>query len=90
VPIDCSRRDVGTTLMIRYVDATGREWLVRELVDYDSHAVGPDGLPTIVRSCLVFESAGEHRVADDAPLNWREYDDGLAEQFARALRLPSS
>jgi hypothetical protein len=74
--------------MTRYVDTAGREWLVRELVEYDTHAVGPDGFPLVIRSALVFECHGERRVADDAPLDWRAYANGLAEQFARATRLP--
>jgi hypothetical protein len=71
-----------------HVDSTGREWLVRELVEYDTHAVGADGFPPIVRSALVFESHGERRVADDAPLDWRTVEGTLAQQFARATRLP--
>jgi hypothetical protein len=77
-------------MMTHYVDTTGREWLVRELVEYDTHAVGPDGFPLIVRSALVFESAGERRVADDAPVGWRAVAGALTQQFARATRLPSA
>jgi len=76
--------------MTHFVDAMGREWLVRELVEYDSHSVGPDGFPVVIRSALVFESGNESRLADDAPLDWRAHADGLAREFARALRLPLS
>jgi hypothetical protein len=71
-----------------YVDADGREWLVRELVEYDTFVVGPDGFPAVARSTLVFECDGERRTADDAPIDWRDYTDGLAKQFAKATRLP--
>lgn len=73
-----------------FVDSVGREWIVRELVEYDSHAVGPDGFPPVIRSALVFESGGERRLADDVPLDWRAHEDGLSREFARALRLPVS
>ena len=71
-----------------YVDSTGREWLVRELVEYDVHLIGSDGFPLVVRSALVFESDGERRLADDAPVDWRSSAESLAKQFARATRLP--
>jgi hypothetical protein len=70
------------------VDPEGREWLVRELVEYDTFAVGPDGFPAVARSTLVFECDGERRTADDARIDWRAYADGLAQQFERATRLP--
>lgn len=73
-----------------YVDSTGREWLVRELVEYDTHLTGPDGFPLVVRSALVFESGSERRLADDVPLDWAAYKESVAEQFARATRLPQS
>jgi hypothetical protein len=73
--------------MTYYVDSTGREWVVRELVEYDTHAVGSDGFPLVVRSALVFDSDGERRVADDAPLDWRGVAGALTQQFARATRI---
>jgi hypothetical protein len=76
--------------MTRYVDTTGRAWLVRELVEYDLNVVGPDGFPVVVRSTLVFDSDNERRVADDAPLDWRDAAATLAEQFARAARMTPS
>jgi hypothetical protein len=73
-----------------YVDPTGREWLVRELVEYDAHLIGPDGFPVVVRSALVFESGADRLLADDVPVDWANYAESLAEQFARATRLPQS
>jgi hypothetical protein len=73
-----------------YVDPAGRNWLVRELVEYDTHRTGHDGFPLVVRSALVFESDGERRFADDVPVDWWTYEESLAEQFARAARLPQS
>jgi hypothetical protein len=81
----------GSWAMVEhFVDSVGREWIVRELVEYDSHGVGPDGFPPVIRSALVFECGGERRVADDVPLDWRTNADALGREFARALRLPLS
>jgi hypothetical protein len=71
-----------------YVDTDGREWLVRELVESDATSIGPDGFPPVIRSTLVLDRDGERRTANDAPLRWRDHTDGLAQQFARARRLP--
>lgn len=68
----------------RYVDPTGREWVVRELVDYGSGEIAPGRWPRPVRSTVVFESDRERRVADDAPLDWRKREGALAELFERA------
>jgi hypothetical protein len=76
--------------MTYYVDNTGREWLVRELVEYDTHALGPDGFPLVVRSALVFDSGDERRVADDAPLDWRGVAGALTQQFARATPIATA
>lgn len=70
-----------------YTDDAGREWRVHEIVGYSEKTPPPGELPKVVRTAVVFESDGERRIADDAPLGWRDQPDTLAALFARA-RLP--
>lgn len=67
-----------------FADQTGRVWQVHEIVGYSSKTPDPGTLPEVVRSAVVFESKGERRMADDAPLDWRAQPDALPELFARA------
>ena len=71
-----------------YSDHAGREWHVHEIVSYSEKTPPPGELPTVVRAAIVFESAGERRIADNVPLDWRQRPDTLAPLFARA-RLPN-
>jgi hypothetical protein len=72
---------------VNYTDDSGRTWLVREIVSYASAAVGE--FPAVDRAAVVFESDGERRLADDAPLDWREHADVVGQLFGRAQRLTS-
>jgi hypothetical protein len=74
---------------MHYADDSGREWLVREIVSYAEMGTPPGHFPEVVRTAVVFESDGERRIADNAPLDWRSQADALAKLFARA-RLPKS
>jgi hypothetical protein len=68
-----------------FTDGGGRRWRVRELVRPDAAAaVTPDRAPALTRATLVFESRGERRFANDAPLNWRDHRPLLGDLFARA------
>ncbi len=77
------RGDRSTT----FTDGGGRRWRVRELVRPDAAATAAPGrLPALTRATLVFESRGERRFANDAPLDWRERRPQLADLFAKAKR----
>ncbi len=70
-----------------FTDGSGRRWRVRELVRPDATApIAPGRMPALTRATLVFESRGERRFANDAPLDWREHRPLLADLFARAKR----
>ena len=70
-----------------FTDGGGRRWRVRELVRPDARAtVAPGRVPALTRATLVFESRGERRFANDAPLDWREHRRLLTDLFARAKR----
>jgi hypothetical protein len=74
---------------VTYTDDAGREWLVREIVSYASDAsVGE--FPPVDRAALVFESHGERRLADDAPIDWRDHLEAIGELFHRAHPLATS
>jgi hypothetical protein len=62
---------------------------VREIVSYAEAGTPKGKFPQVVQSAVVFESAGERRIADNAPLDWRARDGALAALFTRA-RLPRS
>jgi hypothetical protein len=72
--------------IMHYTDGTGREWLVREIVSYAETGTPPGDFPAVVRTALVFESHGERRIADNAPLAWRDRIDMLSVLFDRARR----
>lgn len=67
-----------------FTDDTGREWEVHEIVGYSTKTPDPGELPKVVRSALVFESSGERRIVDDAPLDWRTRPNELPTLFAQA------
>ena len=70
-----------------FTDGGGRRWRVRELVRPDVTAkVNGRRMPALTRATLVFESRGERRFANDAPLDWREHRPLLSDLFARARR----
>jgi hypothetical protein len=70
-----------------YTDGGGRRWRVRELVRPDARSpVRPGHLPALTRATLVFESRGERRFANDAPIDWRDHRPLLADLFAKATR----
>jgi hypothetical protein len=70
-----------------FTDGGGRRWRVRELLRPDATAAVTAGrLPPLTRATLVFESRGERRFANDAPLDWREHRPLLGDLFARATR----
>lgn len=61
---------------------------MRELVTYADPATTPVGeFPALVGSTLIFDSNGERRIADYAPVNWRDQSGALEALFARA-KLP--
>jgi hypothetical protein len=74
---------------VTYTDDTGRQWLVREIVSYAETGTPVGEFPAVVGSALVFESNDERRIADNAPLNWRDRAGALAALFATA-RAPRS
>jgi hypothetical protein len=77
------RGDRSTT----FTDGGGRRWRVRELVRPDTRArVRPGRMPALTRATLVFESRGERRFANNAPLDWRERRPLLTDLFAKAKR----
>lgn len=79
------RGDRSTT----YTDGGGRRWRVRELVRPDARSEVLLGrLPALTRATLVFESRGERRFVNDAPLDWRDRRPLLGDLFARASRNP--
>jgi hypothetical protein len=68
-----------------FTDGGGRRWRVRELVRPAAAAtIGPGRHPALTRATLVFESRGERRFANDAPLDWRDHRASLGDLFARA------
>jgi hypothetical protein len=70
-----------------FTDGGGRRWRVRELVRPAAAAtVTPGRVPALTRATLVFESRGERRFANDAPLDWRDHRPLLGDLFARATR----
>jgi hypothetical protein len=70
-----------------FTDGGGRRWRVRELVRPDAAArIAPGRLPALTRATLVFESRGERRFVNDAPLDWREHRSLLGDLFAKATR----
>jgi hypothetical protein len=70
-----------------FTDGGGRRWRVRELVRPDAKASARNGrMPALTRATLVFESRGERRFANDAPLDWRDHRPLLGDLFARATR----
>jgi hypothetical protein len=70
-----------------FTDGGGRRWRVRELVRPAAVAsVRPGRMPALTRATLVFESRGERRFANDAPLDWRERRPLLGDLFAKATR----
>jgi hypothetical protein len=70
-----------------FTDGAGRRWRVRELVRPDAGAtIAPGRMPALTRATLVFESRGERRFANDAPLDWREHRPLLSDLFAKATR----
>jgi hypothetical protein len=72
-----------------YADGAGRRWRVRELLrSGDSASRSDQILP--VTATLVFESRGERRFVDGAPLDWRDRRSALGELFASALPLQRS
>jgi hypothetical protein len=72
-----------------FTDGGGRRWRVRELVHPAATAmVAPGHMPALTRATLVFESRGERRFADNAPLDWREHRRLLVDLFAKAKRTP--
>ncbi len=77
------RGDRSTT----YTDGGGRRWRVRELVRPDPRSDAASGrVPALTRATLVFESRGERRFANDAPIDWRDHRPLLGDLFARATR----
>ena len=68
-----------------YADGAGRRWRVRELLRPGDSAAPSDPIPPVTQATLVFESRGERRFVDGAPLDWRDRRSALAELFARAL-----
>jgi hypothetical protein len=70
-----------------FTDGGGRRWRVRELVRPDAKArIAPGRIPALTRATLVFESRGERRFANNAPLDWRDHRERLTDLFARARR----
>jgi hypothetical protein len=67
-----------------YTDGGGRRWRVRELVR--PAAVESGRTPALTHATLVFESRGERRFANHAPIDWRERRPLLADLFAKAKR----
>jgi hypothetical protein len=67
-----------------YTDGGGRRWRVRELVR--PAAVASGRTPALTHATLVFESRGERRFANHAPIDWRERRALLADLFAKAKR----
>ena len=70
-----------------YTDGGGRRWRVRELVRPDAEAVASGRARALTRATLVFESRGERRFANNAPLDWRERRPLLGDLFATARRM---
>jgi hypothetical protein len=70
-----------------FTDGGGRRWRVREIVRPNAGAtIAPDRMPAMTRATLVFESRGERRFANDAPIDWRDHRPLLSDLFARATR----
>ena len=68
-----------------YTDGGGRRWRVRELVRPDAEAAAR-GRIALTRATLVFESRGERRFVNNAPIDWRDHRRLLADLFAKASR----
>ncbi len=69
-----------------FTDGGGRRWRVRELVRTDRTAAANGRTPPVTHATLVFESRGERRFADYAPLDWRDRRPLLSDLFAKARR----
>jgi hypothetical protein len=80
------RGDRSTT----FTDGGGRRWRVRELVrPAAATSILPGRAPALTHATLVFESRGERRFANDAPLDWRDHRVLLGKLFARAESAPA-
>jgi hypothetical protein len=75
----------GATLI--YTDDSGRDWVLREFVEYAGKTPPPGELPRVANVALVFASDGECRVAEGARSDWRARDRAVDELFARAKKL---
>jgi hypothetical protein len=53
----------------------------------DAVAVAAGRAGALTRATLVFESRGERRFANNAPLDWRERRPLLGDLFAKAKRM---
>jgi hypothetical protein len=69
-----------------YTDGGGRRWRVRELVRPDAEAAARGRIAPLTHATLVFESRGERRFVNNAPIDWRERRPLLADLFAKAKR----
>jgi len=69
-----------------YTDGGGRRWRVRELVRPGTESAAMGRVRALTRATLVFESRGERRFANDAPLDWRDHRTLLVDLFAKARR----
>ncbi len=69
-----------------YTDGGGRRWRVRELVRPDPEAAARGRTRPLTRATLVFESRGERRFVNNAPIDWRDHRPLLADLFAKAKR----
>jgi hypothetical protein len=56
------------------------------LIRPDAKAPRSGGVPALTRTTLVFESRGERRFANNAPLDWRDHRPLLGDLFAKAKR----
>jgi hypothetical protein len=67
-----------------YTDVVGRRWRIRELLRPARSSRASSRNAPLTQATLVFESRGERRVVDGAPLDWRDHRATLERLFAKA------
>ena len=73
-----------------YTDDAGRRWRIREILRPARSADASSRNPPLTQATLVFESQGERRFVDGAPLDWRDHREALGQVFAKARPMPQA